>query len=185
MCEVLSALDGLYSSIIHFLSCWLYYFLPLSGLLLYFQRVWRKTEEKREGGGGVRRAERKAGVMEGQRERDESGMNVCVYKSARLLIVWRRVHMCGRLNPYLITVQSGQTNHHRKFKVRWASLYTQRRGCFLIQSLQKAARTSKRAFPNGAEEICISQQYPAVIVLSKPKQWLCIWQSHCHGNWLL
>lgn len=67
--DVFSALDGLYSSIIHFLSCWLYYFLPLAGLLLYFQRVWRKTEGEREEEGGERRAERMPGVMEGQRDR--------------------------------------------------------------------------------------------------------------------
>jgi len=54
------------------------------------------------------------------------------------------------------------------------------------QSFQKAARTSKRAFPNGGEEIYISQQYPAVIVSRKTQTTaLRIRQSHCHGNWLL
>lgn len=41
--------------------------------------------------------------------------------------------------------------------------------CSLVQSFLKAVKTSKRAFPNEAEEIYISQQYLAVIVSRKNK----------------
>ncbi len=125
---VLSALDGLYSSIIRFLSCWLYYFLPLSDCycISSVSGGKRRESEKRKEGWGEQR-ESLALRRARDRETDESRTDVCVCKRARFLIVWRRVHMCGILNPSLITIQSGQTDHHRKFKVRRASFYTQRR----------------------------------------------------------